>query len=240
MAVAQHSLHACLLPDQFVLVTGGINSTGGAVQSAQLLDALSPGGVPGMPQIKAPVFITLSGAGQTMLEARKFGSATPLLDGNVLFAGGAAKTSLEVFNWQLRTFEPIGSAGSPVAMQTARAQHTALLLGDGTVLLAGGTADPDAPAPTVTADADIFKLGARTTGVWSGSFPAVNGDLALGRRLSAATVIDNGRVFVAGGVIAGAAPTNTVPTASTPARTPARSSPRRRPRGSSARRSTTA
>jgi hypothetical protein len=198
MSVAQSQPLAAVLPDQTVLVTGGIGGNGVAVQTAQLLNPLNAGPNPAAPQIKSPIFTNAP----NMLQARKYGTATSLIDGNVLFAGGAGRRDFEIYNLQTGAFEPVDPT---VMMSVARAQHVAPLLGDGSVLLAGGADDPDSASLSVTLKADMFKVGTRSAaGVWSGSFLQVNGDMPAARRLAAAAVVDNGRTFIVGGADAAA------------------------------------
>ncbi len=193
LGAAQVSPHAVLLPDQTVLVTGGIGASGAAVQAAQLFNPINPSSAAN-PQVKAPVFIPVP----SMLQARKYSTATSLINGNVLFSGGVNRNDFEIFNAALRTFEPVDPT---VTMSVPRAQHVSSLLGDGSVLVAGGADDPDAPAPNVSAKADVVKIGARNAGgVWSASFVTINGTMSSPRRLARAAVIDNGRVFIAGGL----------------------------------------
>jgi len=199
MATAQLQPLVAVLPNQTVLVTGGISSAGAAVRTAQILDPLHAGADLSHPQTKAPIF----SAAPSMLQARKYATATRLLDGNVLFAGGSGRTDFEIYNATTAAFEPVDPV---VVMPVARAQHVAVLLGDGTVLLAGGAADPDVPSPVVTGKADVLKVGARSgAGVWAASFQQVNGDLATGRRLARAVVVDNGRAMLVGGADANGA-----------------------------------
>src|SRR6185295_7671863 len=111
---------------QTVLVTGGIDGAGTAVRTAQLLDPLHDDD-PATPETKDPQFLGLP----DLREGREFASATALTDGNVLFAGGSGSRSFEIFNWQTRAFEAVD-----LTMQVARAQHVAMIQGDGGVLLA--------------------------------------------------------------------------------------------------------
>lgn len=212
LAVAQYSALAALLPNQKVLVTGGVDGAGNGVTTAQLLDPLNDND-PSTPTTKDPIFTTIA---SPLSQARKFATATVLHDGNVLIAGGVAggtaAASMEIYNWQFNQFEPVTTP-----MQVARAQHLALLLGDGSVLVAGGTSDPDAATPAVTGDADIVKIGTRdaVTAQWSASLQQVNGDLITARRLAAGATLDSGRVFLTGG--AGATGTLTTSETYTPA-----------------------
>ncbi len=200
LAVAQHTLHARLLPDQRVLVAGGVSAGGTAVQTAEVLNPLFDAD-PADPTTKNPRFEEVGSMG----DARMFASATTLHDGNILFAGGSAspaKTTLEVFNWINRQFEPV--VGDDANMEIGRTQHAAALLGDGTVVLAGGITDTD--GGTLIADADVFLLGARASddmgfpSTWSGSFLPVNGDMRFARRSHKAVTVNNGRVFFVGGL----------------------------------------
>jgi hypothetical protein len=107
---------------------------------------------------------------------------------------------MEVYNWHTSTFESV-SVPMP---DGGRAQHAAALLGDGTVLLAGGTADPAVVGGGLIAAADVFELGARndSSGTWDGTFLPVNGDMQFPRRLADTVTINNGRVFLIGGLTA--------------------------------------
>jgi hypothetical protein len=196
LAVAQYSPLAALLPNQKVLVTGGVDAGGNGVTTAQLLDPLNDDD-PSTPKTKDPSLTTIP---SVLSQPRKDGTATVLLDGNVLFVGGSGATataSMEIYNWQFNAFEPV-----TLAMAAPRAQHMATLLGDGTVLIAGGSANPEAATPIATGDADIVKVGTRDplTAQWSASQQQINGDLVTGRRFAAGATLDSGRVFLTGGV----------------------------------------
>ena len=95
--------------------------------------------------------------------------------------------SAEVFGGA-GTWSPTGSLGFP------RQSHTATLLPDGKVLVAGGTSTPFGPA---IASAEIFDPG---PGSWS---PTAN--LTTARQSHTATALSNGKVLVAGGASAGLA-----------------------------------
>ncbi len=106
---------ATLLPNGKVLVTGGIDSNGAGLASAELFD---------------PGTKTFSSVAQAMATARYGHTATLLPNGKVLIVGG---TAAELFDPAAGTFSPTSGA-----MAVERWYHTATLLPNGKVLLAGG------------------------------------------------------------------------------------------------------
>jgi hypothetical protein len=138
LAENRESCTATLLPAGDVVIIGG-ESLG--VSPARVLAS-------------AEVFDLDTGSLQTsvaVLPAKVTAARlTPLLDGNVLSSGGSATpaTGLDVY-------EPVSSTVVlHAAMKVGRLEHTATLLGDGSVLLAGGTDDG-----TVLDSAEIFAGG---------------------------------------------------------------------------------
>lgn len=111
-------------------------------------------------------------------------TATLLPNGKVLIVGGgngSKSTDLSVVG-QAELFDPatasFGGAGTD-----ARIYHSATLLNNGDVLLAGGG------SPGSTADLEVAT---------SGLF-VPTGEMALGRNWHTATILNDGRVLVAGG-----------------------------------------
>jgi plastocyanin len=164
---------ATLLSDGRVLIVGGNDDVDHAGASAELYD---------------PKAGTFSSTG-SMTTARGFPTATLLADGRVLIVGGNAGTwsydgpflaTAEIYDPKTGTFSPTGS------MATPRAWHTATLLSDGRVLVAGGE-----HARTDLATAEIYNP---KTGRFSPTGP-----MTVGRVYHAAALLSDGRVVVEGG-----------------------------------------
>ena len=116
-------------------------------------------------------------------------TATLLLDGNVLVAGGANQpvvyTGAELYDSTTGTFTPTGD------MTAARALASTILLPDGTVLMAGGLPfDFFGPAH---ASAELYDPV-------RGLFTPTS-DMTTARWGHTATLLNNGRVLVVGGAI---------------------------------------
>lgn len=122
--------------------------------------------------------------GPNMVAAREGATATLLPNGQVLIAGGyvtpapnslTALQSTEIYSTTGNSF-----AASPPAMLEARAFHTATLLPNGNVLIAGPGAS-----------CELYQLA-------SGTF-ASTGSMTFSRGLDTATLLPNGKVLIAGG-----------------------------------------
>lgn len=132
-------------------------------------------------------------AAASMLEPRTGFSATRLPDGRVLVAGGAfdnthhGQAAAELFDPATGTWTPTGS------MLAGRYRHSATLLNDGRVLVAGGNADSSANLGVrcCLASAELYDPA---TGMWT-----VTGSMIDRRTNFMATLLDDGRVLVAGG-----------------------------------------
>jgi hypothetical protein len=112
---------ASLLTGDKVLLTGGLDSTGKAIATAEVFDPSNQS-------------FTTTGSMET---ARAFQTATSLNDETVLVTGGndgtAPLSTAELYNPATGAFSQTGG------MASARQSHTATLLNDGTVLVTGGT-----------------------------------------------------------------------------------------------------
>jgi N-acetylneuraminic acid mutarotase len=120
----------------------------------------------------------------SMAEGRIAHTATLLLDGRVLVAGGRDEdvqySSAELYDPSTGTWSPTGS------MAEVRAGHEATLLPDGKVLVTGGVVGLD--------ELSSAELYDPSTGTW-----APTGSLSVTRAGHTATLLLDGRVLVAGG-----------------------------------------
>jgi len=173
--VTGRELHsATIMSDGKVLIAGGEDAKGYAVARAETYD----------PAIGAFVPTGSMGVG-------RYGhTATALPGGDVLIAGGEridedgfdiALSSAEIYNPATGRFHPTGS------MRVARKHHTATLLRDGQVLLAGGE-DNNGHA---LESAELYNPG-------SGTF-RTTGRMMSAHDSGTATLLGDGSVLVAGG-----------------------------------------
>lgn len=190
LARVEHA--AATLADGRVLVTGG---TDGVVLSGNLrtlasAEIWSPGALPPAPRMAASTGV--------LGTARRRHSATLLLDGTVLLAGGldasgAALASAEIFDPVVAAAGGATFTAVTTAAPAALGEHTATRLASGKVLLAGG------------AGAIVFSPGTPAT---AGTFAAPIA-LVVARTRHSATLLPDGRVLLAGGLTSGAAATAT-------------------------------
>ncbi|HUP70375.1 MAG TPA: kelch repeat-containing protein [Acidimicrobiales bacterium] len=196
-AVARFDHTLTALPDGTALLVGG-QSTLTAIPTTEVFDP-------------APAGASISPPGRwrptSPVPTPRFShTATRLPDGRVLVAGGAvyepgrqvAVATAEIYDWRTGTWSPAAP------MSSARANHTATVLPDGRVLVAGGyrLASPSVLSGDVVSSAEIYDW---RTGRWTTTAP-----LAVGRFAHAATLLDGpacavtspsrcGRVLVVGG-----------------------------------------
>jgi hypothetical protein len=120
--------------------------------------------------------------------AHRFGAIRTLVSVGLLAIGLVASTAVPAIAAASGFWTTTGS------MNTARAGHTATLLPDGRVLVAGGS---DGTSGTRLTSAELYDP---VTGKWS-----VTGSMATPRVSHTATLLPNGQVLVAGGIV------NTIP-----------------------------
>jgi hypothetical protein len=157
------------LPNGKVLVAGGLINSGinGATASAEIYD---------------PVAKTWSATG-SMTTARALATATLLPNGTVLVAGGYCFTQLGsmISLASAEIYDPVAGTWKPAAnMLSDRYGHSANLLPDGTVLVAG--------------DGSGAEIYDPATGIW-----VATSNMIAGRSGSTATVLVSGEPLLAGG-----------------------------------------
>lgn len=179
---------AVLLPSEAVLLTGGAATHGGVPLATTATVRLQPDGT------------ATASVGPNMVRARRDHSAVVASGVPVLIGGygvdGAPLASIEAL-------VPSASAGAAAfaeiaALRTARAETTASLLEDGTILIVGGAGDAQG-APLL--DAEVYNPITNQTTVYP---------LAAARRGHSATTLPDGRVLIVGGIGSDGAPLTSV------------------------------
>ena len=168
MGFAREAHTATLLTSGQVLVAAGYGTA--PLSSAELYD---------------PVMGTWTATG-SLAHARFGYTATLLPNGQVLVVGGNASvsgfddlSSAELYDPATGTWTETGS------LANARQSHTATLLPNGKVLVAGGYNG------TSLSSAELYDPA---TGIWTAT-----GSMGTSRNVPAATLLPNGQVLVAGG-----------------------------------------
>jgi hypothetical protein len=159
------------LPDGSALVTGGSDGENALATTAFV--RVQPDGT------------ALVGAGPPLHDARRAHAAVVAIGAPVAIGGygtdGKALATIEALNPAATT------AAMPIAMlQFARAEVTASVLGDGSILVVGGLDDKG----VLRADAELFNPIYQTTTIYP---------LGFARRGHTATLLADGRVLIAGG-----------------------------------------
>ena len=177
MATARLNHTATLLPNGKVLVAGGYNNNFLPIDSLELYDPVTG----------------VWAQGTHLIDARAEHAAVLLSDGSVLVVGGIGLnptptplhatdvlSSAEIYTPATGKWTPVGS------LVKRRYEHTATLLADGRVLVAGGQGS------NITTTAEVYDPLARQ---WT-----TTGSLSIGRTWHTATLLPSGIVMVAGGV----------------------------------------
>jgi large repetitive protein len=178
MTVARVSGYtATLLTSGLVLIVGGATETTDWIANAELYN-------PTTGEFSATGSLNYARAGHT---------ATLLSNGEVLIAGGigpngrvwSSLSSAELYNPATGTFSVTGTMVEGVGY------HSATLLNNGTVLLAGGYTDVEGGVIVVQSAAQLYNP-------LTGTFTAT-GSLNVARAGQTATILNNGTVLIAAG-----------------------------------------
>jgi N-acetylneuraminic acid mutarotase len=175
LAIARDGHTATLLSSGTVLVTGGANAAGGYLQGTELYD-------PATNTWSSKGFLAVGRTGHT---------ATLLQNGKVLVvAGTIAGFSDSSYLASAELYNPAtGEWSSAGSLAVGRGGHTATLLQNGKVLVAGGYGTASFVG---FSDVEIYDP---TTNSWSAA-----GSLAVARSSHTATLLPSGKVLVAGGI----------------------------------------
>ncbi len=204
MNVARYLHAATFLPDanNAVLITGGIGNGGTATAAAELFE---PGANGGSFMMTGNMTEPRVGHTATYLDPA---SVSGPLAGKVLIAGGTNDLgtndlTAEIYDPQTSTFSCVGTSASPpcgASMNAVHSFHTATLLKNGKVLIAGGGAGTfsDLIDGKFIAEpiAEIFDPATET-------FVLVAGNMVSERALQTATLLNLGQVLIAGGETTG-------------------------------------
>ena len=171
---------ATLLQNGKVLIAGGISSPSSSANTLAMAELYD--GATG----------TFTATGN-MAVPRRDHTATLLTNGKVLVAGGVDGnnnflSSAEIYDPATGTFTSTGN------LITGRVNHAAVLLYSGKVLIAGGCCDSNSRAEFVEfASAELYDPGTGTFGP--------TGSMGEAREVFAMTLLADGRVLAAGGLI---------------------------------------
>jgi hypothetical protein len=222
MVVARSGHTATLLNDGRVLVAGGSATTEQGTNSAELYDPATgtwsaTGGMLSATSDQKAVrlddgrVLVMTWSGQcelydpatgrwsdtgSMLQPRRSYAVTAMADGRVLVSGGRNDAIEPDGMAPPELFDPVaGTWGAAGTMVVPRAGHTATLLADGRVLIAGGqVAEGTTENPMgVISAAELYDPVA---GTWTAT-----GSMSEPRSGHAAALVDGDRVLVAGGSV---------------------------------------
>jgi N-acetylneuraminic acid mutarotase len=139
-------------------------------------------------------------AGPALGTARHRHATVRLGDGRAVVVGGLTGTAAApVTLASAEAYDPVSGTWSPLAaLHTARAGHSATVLPDGRVLVAGGTGARGSTGTTALASTEVFDPA---TGAWTAAAPMT--ETRTGHQ---AVLLRDGRVLVIGGTVATGGP----------------------------------
>jgi Bacterial Ig-like domain (group 3)/Galactose oxidase, central domain len=177
--------NATLLTDGTVLITGGTDAGGNALDIAEIFN----------PATGLFTVTTNASKTQTFMTAGRSSAQTVLLGGGmVLITGGQDSygnllNSAELYSPTTGTFTSTQDTNGTTYMTAARSEHTATILPDGTVLIAGGLGS----SRIALSSEEIYNPA-------TGDFSLSASSMITPRSNHTATEMPNGSVLLAGGV----------------------------------------
>ena len=178
MNLARSSHTATLLPNGKVIIYGGFGTDGTARRTYEIFD-------PNTNSFSTTVSSIPYGTGQGGH------TATLLTQGpyknNVIWCGGKGSVTSSSGIANCRIYNPETNSVSSINMRGGRYDHTATLLSNGNVLIAGGRT-----AGNYLVSTDLYDVG-------ENAFTLNNGALVVGRRDHAAVSLNNGKTAIIGG-----------------------------------------
>ncbi|NDD39493.1 MAG: hypothetical protein EB082_13995 [Verrucomicrobia bacterium] len=174
LITARVSSTATLLTNGLVLIVGGRTADNSASFSSA--------------EIFNPALGTWAATGN-LNSARASHTATLMPNGLVLVSGGYTSYAAKSFANRAELFNPVtGTWTNSGSLNTSRGYHTASLLPNGMVLIAGGANSSDGEL----ASTELFNA---TMGIWTNA-----GSLRAGRYYHTATALNDGRTLIVGGM----------------------------------------
>jgi N-acetylneuraminic acid mutarotase len=172
LQTARETFPAVVLPNGKVLVVGGLGTGGTALRSAELYDAS-----------------TGRWTSARSLSVARFGhTATLLANGKVLVTGGCTAYPCSTLTAVSELYNPTTNTWSTTgSLNTALADHTAVRLKTGKVLVIDGV------AAGVTSSCELYDPA---TGTWSNA-----ASTNVAREQHGTAILQDGKVLVTGGVI---------------------------------------
>jgi hypothetical protein len=183
MVTARTSHQQNLLDDGRVLMTGGLDSAGNPLASAELYDYLTE---------------NFSSTGN-MTIARQQHRTALLYTGKVLVTGGRPFAASNVLKLA-ELYDPVnGTFTSTGDMVRYRRYHRATNLSNGKILITGGLGGATGTSNGVLSSAELYDPATGTTA----TFTFTTGNMKTARYLHMATLLYTGKVLIVGGIDAG-------------------------------------
>jgi len=182
---------ATLLANGMILVAGG-SDRNGPLDSVELYDPAT-GRWESISQARGEWADVVETA-----QPRAGHTATRLTDGRVVIAGGRGSSEADDFLDSAEIYDPSANRWSNTgSLNQARDSHIAVLMDNGTVLVAGGRSASSPDRSEATASAEVYDP---SSGTWTTA-----GAMTTARWDHTATVLWDGRLLVTGGTANGEA-----------------------------------